>query len=235
MRNWLAIALVFLLMLSLTGCKTAANESVAATSTTPDPMPTRQGDVMTLAMGTLRLDGTDNAVDAAQAAELLPLWRAYRALLESDATAPAELTALAEQIREGMAPAQIEAIDGAEVGPDEQSALAARFGIEVPAFGAGGALPADLTEEEIEARLAERAERIAAGGAAGAGPGMGMGPGAGGGGVPPEGGVVIGGGGGFVEPGVQAAAGGGESIRAGANTWVSSLIDAVITYLEGLQ
>ncbi|MHB1319279.1 MAG: hypothetical protein ACYCYF_11745, partial [Anaerolineae bacterium] len=80
---------------------------------------------------------------------------------------------------------------------------------------------------------AEREERIASGGATGAGPGMGMGPGAGG--VPPEGGVAVLREGFEAPVGVQATAGGGESVRAGANAWVSSLVDAVTSYLEGLQ
>src|SRR3990172_3495827 len=50
--------------------------------------------VSQLAAGTLSLECSDLAVSAEQAAALLPLWQAYRALSQSDTTAAAELEAL---------------------------------------------------------------------------------------------------------------------------------------------
>lgn len=241
MKTRLVIALVLVLAVVLTGCKTADSTNQTATVPTGATAVPRTGtDVRTLALGTLALDGTADAVDAAQAAEMLTLWKAYRALINSDATAPAELAAVLQQISETMTQAQRDAMTASMQDADAQSALAARFGLEMPTTGAGPGrvFAEDMTEEELEAFRAEREAARAAAGATGGVPsdapsggfpggGPGMGPGGGGG-------VIIGGGEGFVEPGVQAQAGGGASVQAGANAWISSLVEAVIAYLEEL-
>jgi len=220
-------------VVTLAGCQGASEAAAtgeAAGATTAAATAGRPGgDVMALAVGTLALDGTDNAITAAQAAELLPLWKAYRALLASDATAPQELAALVEQIRQGMAAEQQATLE-AGLSPEEQAALLARHGIEMPA---GGGMPAQLenmTEEERQAAIAERQAAAAAGGAAG--PGMGREAG----GAPPEG-MPAGGppAGGAAMAQVQAASGGGTAVQAGANTWATGLVEAVIAYLESIQ
>jgi len=220
-------------VVALAGCQGASEAAAtgeAAGATTAAATAGRPGgDVMALAVGTLALDGTENAITAPQAAELLPLWKAYRALLASDATAPQELAALVEQIRQSMT-AEQQATLAAGLSPEEQAALLARHGIEMPA---GGGMPAQLenmTEEERQAAIAERQAAAAAGGAAG--PGMGREAG----GAPPEG-MPAGGppAGGAAMAQVQAASGGGTAVQAGANTWATGLVEAVIAYLESIQ
>jgi hypothetical protein len=240
MRNRIAIALALILMLSIAGCKaTLATESTNAAASadlSATPGARRGNDIMTLALGTLALDGTANAVDTAQAAQLLPLWKGYLALLASDATAPAELTALVAQIRQTLTAEQTTALE-TQIDPEAQSALMARYGLEMPAMGMARELPEGMTEEDVEAMMAERqAAREAGGGAqgptfrveggfgAGGPPGGGAGP-MGSGGIEMEGD-------GFEGPGVPGATGGA---TIGANTWVTSIVDAVITYLEGIQ
>ncbi len=63
-----------------------------------------------LTLGTLRLEETNLAVDADQAAELLTLWQAIRSLSSSDITAEGEIEAIVAQILETMSSAQLEAI-----------------------------------------------------------------------------------------------------------------------------
>lgn len=63
-----------------------------------------------LALGTLRLEGTANAVTPAQAAELQLYWQALLALAADSTTAAEETTALQAQIVETMTPAQLAAI-----------------------------------------------------------------------------------------------------------------------------
>lgn len=63
-----------------------------------------------LLLGTLKLEGTPNAVDANEAADLLPLWRAYSQLMNSDSAAQAEIDGLVTQIQGTMTPAQVQAI-----------------------------------------------------------------------------------------------------------------------------
>ncbi len=65
-----------------------------------------------LAIGTLKLEGTPNAVTAKQASDLLPLWQVYSSLITSDTAAQQEKDALAQQIQETMSPTQVQAIDG---------------------------------------------------------------------------------------------------------------------------
>ena len=59
-----------------------------------------------LALGTLKLEGTANAITAEQAKALLPLWQAVVALSGTTTTAEAELTAVQNQIAEALQPAQ---------------------------------------------------------------------------------------------------------------------------------
>ena len=66
--------------------------------------------VTQLALGTLQLKGTDQAVTNDQAQELLPLWQIYQELSNSDNAAQAEFEAVAEQIQETMTAEQMQAI-----------------------------------------------------------------------------------------------------------------------------
>jgi len=219
-------------VVALAGCQGASGAAAtgeAATTTTAAAAAGRPGgDVMALAVGTLALDGADNAITAAQAAELLPLWKAYRALLASDATAPQELAALVEQIRQSMTAEQQATLE-AGLSPEEQAGLLARHGIEMPA---GGGMPAQLENMTAEERQAAIAERQAAAAAGAAGPGMGREAG----GAPPEG-MPAGGppAGGAAMAQVQSASGSGAAVQAGANTWATGLVEAVIAYLESIQ
>ena len=61
--------------------------------------------------GTMLLDGSENAVDAEQAATLLTLWKAYDTISSSQTAAEAEITALFKQIKGEMSAEQLAAID----------------------------------------------------------------------------------------------------------------------------
>jgi hypothetical protein len=68
-----------------------------------------------LAIGTLNLESTPQAVDAATAAKLLPLWQLLAQLDGSASTAPQEIQAVLDQIRATMTPAQVQAIDNMNI------------------------------------------------------------------------------------------------------------------------
>jgi len=55
-----------------------------------------------LVIGTLQLEGTQQAVTDEQAGELLPMWQVYQSLTNSSTAAQAEIDGLVEQIRETM-------------------------------------------------------------------------------------------------------------------------------------
>ena len=63
-----------------------------------------------LAAGTLKLEGTEQAIDAASAAKLLPLWQLLAQLDSSDASAPQEISAVIDEIQLNMTASQIEAV-----------------------------------------------------------------------------------------------------------------------------
>ena len=83
-----------------------------------------------LMIGTLRLEGTDLAVDSAQAAELIPLWKALRSLTTSDTAAEAEIEAVINQIQGTMSANQIEEISAFEINPDDMRSIIQDLGIE---------------------------------------------------------------------------------------------------------
>jgi hypothetical protein len=64
-----------------------------------------------LALGTLRLEGTPQAVDSQLAAQLLPLWQLMEELSANSAAAPQEISAVVDKIRSTMTTAQVGAID----------------------------------------------------------------------------------------------------------------------------
>lgn len=96
------------IMLSIVSIFLAACNGVTATSVSnreTSSLATK------LAMGTLKLEGTDQAVTAAQATELLTLWQAYQTLSASDTTSQVELDAVVKQIQGVMTSEQTQAIE----------------------------------------------------------------------------------------------------------------------------
>ncbi len=68
-----------------------------------------------LALGTIKLEGSPQAVDAAEASKLLPLWQLMAQLNGSSSTAPQEVTAVMDQIQAAMDPAQVKAISSMQL------------------------------------------------------------------------------------------------------------------------
>jgi hypothetical protein len=106
------ILLPLLLIVSLV--LVACGKSTSSTSSTNTQTGTTNTGALSspldLLIGTFKLEGTDNAVKADQAAELIPLWQAYETLAQSDTTAQEELDALAQQIKAAMTSNQVAAI-----------------------------------------------------------------------------------------------------------------------------
>jgi len=64
-----------------------------------------------LAVGTLKLENTPQAINAATAQKLIPLWQLMDQLNTSSTTAPQETAAVVSAIQQAMTPAQVSAID----------------------------------------------------------------------------------------------------------------------------
>lgn len=101
----LCILACFVLVLSACGSNasnTTSNQSAGSASLS---------EVNMLLVGTLKLEGTDQAVSADEAAKLLPLWQAYRSLSTSQTAAQEEVDGLLKQIQSSMTSQQVQAIE----------------------------------------------------------------------------------------------------------------------------
>lgn len=146
-----AVALV--LVAVLLGCKAVEPTATPGTSTggaRPGDGAVGELDGTTgLALGTLELEGTDNAVTPQQAAELLPLWQ----MIESGSLqGDAETQAVVKQIESAMTESQRAAIESMALTFEDMQAWMEEQGIEMPAapegaVGVPGAFP-DLSGEE---------------------------------------------------------------------------------------
>jgi hypothetical protein len=147
-----------------------------------------------LALGTLKLEGTEHALTAAQAAELLPLWKMIQG---GSLQGAAETEAVLKQIEGQMDEAQLAAIEEMgltfrDIGPWMQEQ-----GIEMPTRAAGQGGPGafqnmteeernklreefqNMTPEQRATRMAEMGFERPEGGGQGGGPGGGPGGGSG--------------------------------------------------------
>ena len=171
-----------------------------------------------LALGTIKLEGTPQAIDPATAAKLLPLWQLLLQLDSSTTAAPQEITAVLDQIQATLTPDQANAIKSMQItSADMVSAFQ-------PQGGAAG----------TNATRGTRTPGAAGGNRNGGGQAFFFGGGGGPGGIP---------GGGFGGGGNRSNAGNGSGTASGAQTGTSQrsqnsiavpgfLVNQVITLLE---
>lgn len=197
-------------VLALAACSAPAAAAPAASESAPGapqgtPMPggmDMQNLPVTskLAAGTLLLEDTGLKVAAGQAAGLLPLWKAVRALSSTETTTADEIRAVLDQIQESMTAEQVAAIEGMNIGPEEMAALGEKYGIRgMGGAGGPGGMPgggefSGMTDEQRATRVAElrasgagRGQRVPGFGAGGMPSQQGGGAFPGGGMQPPEG------------------------------------------------
>lgn len=183
LKKKLAILIVVPALMLLSAC---AGLSPAATSANPvaqsgAPNMANQPIESKLALGLLKLEGTDKAVDAVQAKTLLPLWKAVKTLSASSTASADEITALYQQIQESLTADQVQAIKDLSLSPDDTQALMTQYGVQIPQ----GAAPAQSSTRAAGSSNPQGGGFP--GGDFGGGPG---GPG----GAPPDGGGFPGGG-----------------------------------------
>jgi hypothetical protein len=134
--------LILVILLSACGSKTTTTTTTSNTATdvteiTPETK---------LLLGTLKLDGTDQAVTSEQAATLLPLWKMYKSLTTSDTAAQAEIDAVFKQIQSGMTSDQLTAIDEMDIKSGDMANIMQEFGLAMaPGANASGPTP-DLSQ-----------------------------------------------------------------------------------------
>jgi hypothetical protein len=155
-KNILFVTLL-VLMLALSACSSAGettsgtgSEATAASNTaaTPAAGETALSDTAKLMIGTMLLEGTDQAVGAEQAATLLTLWKAYRSLNDSETSAAAELDALVKQIKGEMTPEQLAAIEAMQLTNANMMEKMQQAGIQV---GMGPGFDPNVSQEDMQA------------------------------------------------------------------------------------
>lgn len=145
-----------------------------------------------LAIGTLSLEGTGNAVTAEQAKDLLPLWKAVKMMSASNSASPQEIDALYKQIQETMTEQQVQAIKDMSMKPEDTQALMEKYGVKMPQMSQRPTMDANMQATRQAARSSQSGQGGTGGGMPGGGmPGGGM-PGGGGfpGGEMPGGGTT---------------------------------------------
>lgn len=164
MKTLKTLMIVLSLVVLAAGCSGAATPAPAAAPAAssgglvedyPDALSVRNQ----LAFGALRLEGTANAVTAAEAAKLLPLWQALKTLAASSTSATEEITAVQNQISAAMTPAQISAIAGLKLTNAMLQAYYVAIGVSVASTPEPGVTPQsgslkDLPPEQREAAKA---------------------------------------------------------------------------------
>lgn len=108
-----------------------------------------------LALGSLRLEGTANAITPEQAAELMLFWQALVALTDASTSAAEETAAVQTQIIESMTAAQIEAIAAMALTDEDLSAFYVEQGVALttpePGVTPQGGKNSGLSQESREA------------------------------------------------------------------------------------
>ncbi len=124
-------SILLVLVLALTACSAATQNGASnggANTGKLNPM-------SELIVGTLKLDGTTEAVTKPQATALLPLWQVYKQLISSDTAAQAEIDGLAQQIRDTMTAEQRTAITDMKLSQSDVMAYMQQQGVGVQPSG----------------------------------------------------------------------------------------------------
>ncbi|HEU0294307.1 MAG TPA: hypothetical protein VFR47_16330 [Anaerolineales bacterium] len=215
-RSTLLILLIFTLLMTACGANTP-NATGPASGVSGNPTGGELSPSVQVAIGTLKLDETENAVTVEQAQELLPLWETLQVLSESDTAAQQEKDALVEQIQETLTAEQRQAITDMNLTREDMQSILQEQGLATGGGPEGG-----------------QNNNFTGGNQNGGG---GFGPGGFPGGVPPQGGFPGGGPGGGGGQGTgltpdQIATLQASRQQTGGSVIPPTLINALIEYLQ---
>ncbi len=123
------------------GAATTGENAASGASASGDASLPEMDDSTVLALGTLLLEETEDAVTPEQAAALLPLWQAIRG---GGLQGNAETEAVLKQIKAQMTAGQLSAIDAMELTAEDMSTWMEESGMDMEApgpMGTPGAMP----------------------------------------------------------------------------------------------
>ena len=124
----ISILTTFALLLAACGSRASAqsnNGSRQNFGNSSAPLP----ESAKLLIGTLKLDGTPQAVTAQQAAQLIPLWQLYASLETSSTAASQEVDATVQQIQSTMTAEQLQAIDSMNITRSDEFTTLQQMGL----------------------------------------------------------------------------------------------------------
>jgi hypothetical protein len=138
MKKTLLFGLALALVVSVAGCSTIGKALKGSSGTGSSA--TSIGDLpaaTTLAIGTLKLEGSAQALSTQQATDLLPLWKAYRSLSQSSSASATETEALVKQIKATMTAEQVAAITALKLTNADVQTIMQEQGAALLAQGTG--------------------------------------------------------------------------------------------------
>ncbi len=155
---YLTTAVIFLAALALAGCapKSAQGTNPGAGPGGPNMAPLTQDYenalpvLNQLVVGTFKLEDTDQAINAEQAAVLLTLWKGYRGMSGGSSFSPVEMQALLKQIRGKMTEEQLKAIAAMQLARDDMMQLMQERGIEMTDSGIGATSAASTATRQAQ-------------------------------------------------------------------------------------
>jgi protein-disulfide isomerase len=204
----LIILLLFTLTMSACGGVSGEIQANSTQASTDLPIETK------LVVGTLKLEGTEQAVTSEQAKGLLVMWQVYQELLSSDTAAQAEIDCLIEQIQETMTAEQMKAVSAMNLTQQDVFALIQEQGVEMGQVQPGGS--------GSDATFSFSPDGGSMGGSAPPDAGMA-------GGVPPDGGMA-----GMSDAGPGTSTDQNQEAGAGPGAGAGGFADAPIALVEAL-
>ncbi len=178
--KWYLVLVIGILALSLAACGGASSEVEESISISSESAQKAAEGVTSserdfadlppaalIPIGTLMLEDSPLAVDSTQAADLLPLWKAYRSLVESETSSSVEIDTVLQQIETAMTEVQLQAIADMNLSRENMFGLMDKLGLEAEGFQPGANAPEGINPGEFLGR----------GGGQGGGTGGGLGVG----------------------------------------------------------
>jgi hypothetical protein len=126
------LLILFMAALLIPVMLTACNQTTSTGTSTVE-----MTEETNLIVGTIKLDGTDQAVNIDQAAQLIPLWQMLQSLETSGTAATAETDAVIKQIKAIMTTDQISTIDAMNLTQEDVMSAMGNMGM-APGINASG-------------------------------------------------------------------------------------------------
>ena len=149
------LILIIILTFALSACSSIPAAVSSILPQTQAAAAAQQSITNKLAVGTLEMEGTSQAVTAAQAATLLPLWKAVNVMGYDKTASSAEVAALYEQIQGTLTASQLAAIKQMTLSQAELTALTQKYGSTSSSQAAASSKTASSSSSQAQAGAAQ--------------------------------------------------------------------------------